>query len=54
MPHEPISMNMAIWACSALSPNIMRATSLFFSGGGRWAMALPLAFSSSSICALLS
>jgi hypothetical protein len=36
---------MAICACCQSSPNIIRASNLFRSGGGMWAMALPRSFS---------
>jgi hypothetical protein len=42
-------MNIAICACSALSPNIILASSLFRSEGGRCASAFPFSFSCSSM-----
>jgi hypothetical protein len=44
-----MSMNSAIVACSAASPNIIRAISLFLSAGGILAIAFPFSFSSSSM-----
>jgi hypothetical protein len=54
MPHEAMSMNMAIGAWAADCPNIMRAMSLLSSGGGRCARALPFSFSASYTRLLLS